>query len=176
MEDDLLVLGIDPGTAITGYGVVRSDGQTLDPVSYGVITTPAGVPLALRLQRLYRELRTLMSTYQPTQAAVEDLFFSRNARSALSVAHARGVILLAAADAGLSVYSYTPLEVKKAVTGYGLASKEQIQQMVRLLLSLETSPRPDDAADALAVAICHAHSFSTAVRLSDGNALAGWES
>ena len=176
MEDDLLVLGIDPGTAITGYGVVQSDGQTLDPVSYGAITTPAGEPLALRLQRLYRELRTLISTYKPTQAAVEDLFFSRNARTALSVGHARGVILLAAANSGLPVYSYTPLEVKKAVTGYGRASKEQMQRMVRLLLSLETSPRPDDVADALAVAICHAHSFSITVRLSDGNALAGRES
>ena len=173
MEETTLVLGIDPGTAITGYGIVRFDGETLEPVTYGVITTPAASPLPLRLQHLYRELRTVIHTYHPTEASVEELFFARNVRTALSVGHARGVILLALADAGLSTYGYTPLQVKKAITGYGRATKEQIQQMVRLLLSLENVPQPDDAADALAVAICHAHSSSIAVRLSGRSQDAG---
>ncbi len=169
MDDPLVVLGLDPGTAITGYGIVRYDGQRLVPVAYGAITTPSGSPLSFRLQTIYRQLRALIEAQQPAHAAVEELFFARNARTALSVGHARGVILLALADAGLSVFEYTPLEVKKAITGYGRATKEQMQQMVRLLLSLESAPQPDDIADALAVAICHAHSFSTAARVAPGN-------
>ena len=164
-----LVLGIDPGTAITGYGIVRFDGEVLEPVTYGVITTPAASPLPLRLQHLYEELQTVILAYHPTEASVEELFFARNARTALSVGHARGVILLALANAGLSTYGYTPLQVKRAVTGYGRAGKEQMQQMVRLLLCLESIPRPDDAADALAVAICHAHSSSISRRLLSGS-------
>jgi crossover junction endodeoxyribonuclease RuvC len=168
-----LVLGVDPGTAITGYGIVRFDGEVLEPVTYGVITTPAASPLPLRLQRLYRELRTVIHTYHPAEAAVEELFFARNARTALAVGHARGVILLALADEGLSIHGYTPLQVKNAITGYGRAGKEQMQEMVRLLLRLESIPQPDDAADALAVAICHAHSSASATRLAGGNQDAG---
>jgi len=123
--------------------------------------------LPLRLQHLYRELRKLIHTHQPTQASVEELFFARNARTALSVGHARGVILLALTEAGLPTYEYTPLQVKQALTGYGRASKEQIQQMVRLLLQLDSIPQPDDVADALAVAICHAHSSSSIGYLSE---------
>ncbi len=167
MNDALLVLGIDPGTAITGYGIVRYDGGELQPVTYGTITTPANSPLPQRLQQLYQGLQDLIRTHHPNQAAVEELFFARNARTALSVGHARGVVLLALAEAELSVHSYTPLQVKQAITGYGRATKEQIQQMVRLLLALESTPQPDDVADALAVAICHAHSFSAAAHLSD---------
>jgi crossover junction endodeoxyribonuclease RuvC len=167
MHTTVSVLGIDPGTAITGYGIVRFDGEHLEAVAYGVITTAAGSPLPFRLQHLYRELRTLIHTHQPTQASVEELFFARNARTALSVGHARGVILLALRDADLPTYEYTPLQVKQALTGYGRASKEQIQQMVRLLLSLDSIPQPDDVADALAVAICHAHSSSSIVQLSE---------
>ena len=167
MRTTVSVLGIDPGTAITGYGIVRFDGERLEAVAYGVITTAAGSPLPFRLQHLYRELRTLIHTHQPAQAAVEELFFARNARTALSVGHARGVILLALAEAGLPTYEYTPLQVKQALTGYGRASKEQMQQMVRLLLNLDTMPQPDDVADALAVAICHAHSSSSAAHLSE---------
>jgi len=162
----MLVLGVDPGVAITGYGIVHFNGGVLKPITYGVITTPASLSLPLRLQCLYRELLTLIETHQPTEASVEELFFARNARTALSVGHARGVILLALANVNLPTYGYTPLQVKQAITGYGRASKEQMQQMVRLLLSLESIPRPDDAADGLAVAICHAHSFSTAACLS----------
>lgn len=173
MDRATLVLGIDPGTAITGYGIVRCERQALEHVTYGVITTSADWPLPLRLQHLYRELRTLIGKHNPTEAAVEQLFFARNVRTALSVGHARGVILLAVADAGLSSHTYTPLQVKKAITGYGRATKEQMQQMVRLLLRLESPPQPDDAADALAVAICHAHSASLAARLSNGERVAG---
>jgi crossover junction endodeoxyribonuclease RuvC len=160
------VLGVDPGIAITGYGVVRQNQDVLEAVAYGVITTPAGWPLPRRLQHLYRELMALMKAYHPVEASVEELFFARNARTALSVGQARGVILLALADAGLLTYEYTPLQVKQAITGYGRASKEQMQEMVRLLLQLEAVPQPDDAADALAMAICHAHSRSTAERMA----------
>jgi len=163
------VLGVDPGIAITGYGVVHLENDGLEPISYGVITTPANLALPLRLQHLYRELMALIDTFHPAEASVEELFFARNARTALSVGHARGVILLALADAGLPTYEYTPLQVKQAITGYGRADKQQMQQMVRLLLRLEAIPQPDDAADALAAAICHAHSVSAALRQS-GNA------
>ncbi len=173
MKEPRRVLGLDPGTAITGYGIVCSEGQSLTPVTYGVITTAAGLALPLRLQQLYGQLRELIDTYHPSAAAVEELYFARNARTALAVGHARGVILLALAEAGLAIHSYTPLQVKQAITGYGRADKEQVQQMVRLLLSLEAIPQPDDAADALAVAICDAHSSAVSARLSGSDA--GWE-
>jgi len=152
------VLGIDPGTAITGYGVVGEVQGELQPLAFGVIKTPADQPLPRRLQLIYRAISDLAEEWKPTAAAVEELFFSRNVRTAMSVGHARGVTLLALADAGLDVAEYTPLAIKQAVTGYGNADKAQIQEMVRLLLRLEKVPRPDDAADALAVAICHLHS------------------
>jgi len=154
----LRVLGIDPGTAITGYGIVEGEGDSLALTTYGAITTPAHQALAQRLQHIYRELRALIAEWHPHSAAVEELFFSKNARTALAVGHARGVALLALADAGLPVQEYKPAEVKQAVAGYGGAPKEQVQGMVQLLLGLDEVPRPDDAADALAVAICHFHS------------------
>jgi len=154
----MLVLGIDPGTAITGYGVVSSDGDALSLVSYGVVTTLAGTPLPVRLQYIYRELSDIVSTYHPQEAAVEKLFFSKNARTALAVGQARGVVLLALADAGCLISEYTPLQIKQAITGYGQADKRQMQEMVRLLLNLDVVPQPDDAADAIAAAICHLHS------------------
>jgi crossover junction endodeoxyribonuclease RuvC len=152
-----LVLGIDPGTAITGYGLVRGQGETVSLVEYGTITTPAGEPLAARLVLLYRGLLDLIERHRPDAVAVEELFFAQNTRTALAVGQARGVILLAAANAGLPVHEYTPLQVKRALTGYGRAEKAQVQQMVRWLLQLDHIPQPDDAADALAVAICHLH-------------------
>ena len=152
------VLGIDPGTAITGYGVVGEVQGELQPLAFGVIKTPADQPLPRRLQLIYRAVSDLAKEWKPTAAAVEELFFSRNVRTAMSVGHARGVTLLALADAGLDVAEYTPLVIKQAVTGYGNADKAQMQEMVRLLLRLDKVPRPDDAADALAVAICHLHS------------------
>jgi len=152
------VLGIDPGTAITGYGVVGEVQGELQPLAFGVIKTPADQPLPRRLQLIYRAISDLAEEWKPTAAAVEELFFSRNVRTAMSVGHARGVTLLALANAGLDVAEYTPLAIKQAVTGYGNADKAQMQEMVRLLLRLDRVPRPDDAADALAVAICHLHS------------------
>ncbi|GAB4530352.1 MAG: crossover junction endodeoxyribonuclease RuvC [Anaerolineae bacterium] len=152
------VLGIDPGTAITGYGVVEGEGDSIALATYGAIRTPAEHPLAQRLQHIYHELQALIAAWRPESAAVEELFFSKNARTALAVGHARGVTLLALSEAGLPVYEYKPAEVKQAVAGYGNASKEQVQGMVQLLLNLDEIPRPDDAADALAVAICHFHS------------------
>lgn len=154
----MLVLGVDPGTAITGYGLVREEEGGLTLVDYGVITTPAGQPLPERLQTIYSGLADVAGKHQPQQAAVEELFFSRNVRTALSVGHARGVALLALVDAGLAIYEYKPLEIKQAITGYGGADKQQVQEMVRLLLNLDHVPQPDDAADAVAVAVCHIHS------------------
>ena len=154
----MLVLGIDPGTAITGYGLVREDDEGLALVECGVITTPAGQPLPQRLQTIYHGLAAIIGQYQPDQVAVEELFFSRNVRTALSVGQARGVVLLAAAEAGLPLHEYKRLEVKQTVAGYGGADKLQVQEMVRMLLHLEQVPEPDDAADAVAVAVCHVHS------------------
>jgi crossover junction endodeoxyribonuclease RuvC len=156
----MLVLGIDPGTATTGYGLVRENTDAnLEVVEYGTILTPAKLPMPERLLELYRRLNEILLLHHPDTGAVEKLFFQSNVRTALSVGQARGVALLALAQAGLEVAEYTPLQVKSAVTGYGGAGKDQVQQMVRALLSLPEVPTPDDAADALAVAICHLHSY-----------------
>ena len=154
----MVFLGIDPGTAITGYGFIREEAGALQAIAYGAITTPSDWALPQRLVALYRELNRLLALHQPASAAVEQLFFSRNVRTALAVGQARGVVLLALAQAGVPISEYTPLEVKQAVTGYGRADKHQIQDMVRILMGLPEIPRPDDVADALAVAICHLHS------------------
>ena len=154
----MLVLGIDPGTAITGYGLVREAGDQLQAVAYGAITTPSDWALPQRLRKIYGDLTALIREYSPTEGAVEQLFFSRNVKTALAVGQARGVVLLAMADGGLPVHEYTPLQVKQSVVGYGRAEKAQVQELVKLLLGLEAVPQPDDAADALAVAICHLHS------------------
>lgn len=158
----MFVLGIDPGTAITGYGLVREAEKGLVLVECGVITTPSDRPLPVRLQAIYRELTGIIARHRPETGAVEELFFSRNVRTALSVGHARGVALLALAEAGLPIYEYKPLQVKQTIAGYGGADKQQVQQMVRMLLGLDEIPRPDDAADAVAIAICHIHSITMA--------------
>ena len=157
-----LALGIDPGTATTGYGLVHleQDGSLL-AVKYGVITTPKNTPAPERLATLYEQMGELLRKHKPETAAVEKLFFQRNVTTAISVGQARGVVLLSLAQAGLDVFEYTPNEVKQAVAGYGSAGKRQVQEMVRVLLSLDEIPEPDDAADALAVAICHLHSAQT---------------
>ena len=154
----MLALGIDPGTATTGYGFIRiePDGSLL-AVKYGVITTPKDTPASERLVMLYDQLQDLLQEYKPETAAVEKLFFQRNITTAIAVGQARGVMLLSLAQAGLDVFEYTPNEIKQAVAGYGSAGKRQMQEMVRVLLTLEDIPRPDDAADALAVAITHLH-------------------
>lgn len=157
----MLVLGLDPGTAITGFGLVIQERNDLKAVHYGVITTPSDWTMPARLQKLYEELSLVIHDYAPAQAAVEQLFFSRNVKTALAVGQARGVALLAMAQAGLDIYEYTPLEVKQSVSGYGRAEKAQVQELVRLLLNLPSVPKPDDAADALAIAICHLHSAQT---------------
>ncbi len=155
----MLVVGIDPGTAITGYGLVRQlGGRQVKLVDYGVIRTSSDRPMAERLRQLYHDLHDVIAEHQPDEAAVEELFFSRNVTTALTVGQARGVAMLAAAEAGLPVHEYKPAEIKQAVVGYGNASKEQVQEMVRVLLGIAEVPRPDDAADAVAVAICHIHS------------------
>ncbi len=151
-------MGIDPGTAITGYGIVEESGQRLRALTSGVIRTGADQPTPIRLQAIHRHIKQLADEWQPDEAAVEELFFSRNVRTAMKVGQARGVVILALADAGLAVAEYTPLSIKQAVTGYGSADKSQMQEMVKMLLGLSEIPQPDDAADALAVAICHLHS------------------
>jgi crossover junction endodeoxyribonuclease RuvC len=154
----MLALGIDPGTATTGYGLVQDQDGSLAVVDYGVILTASNLEMPERLLELFRQLNKIILLHRPESGAVEKLFFQKNVRTALSVGQARGVILLAMAQAELPVYEYTPLEVKQAVAGYGGADKNQVQQMVRALLGLKEVPQPDDAADALAVAICHLHS------------------
>jgi crossover junction endodeoxyribonuclease RuvC len=155
----MLVIGVDPGTAITGYGLVNENADgSLSVVAYGVIQTPSDTPMPERLLALFRQLQDLLLLHRPQSGAVEKLFFQRNVTTAISVGQARGVALLALAQTGIPVAEYTPLEVKQAVTGYGGADKPQVQQMVKAILGLESIPKPDDAADALAVAVCHAHS------------------
>ncbi len=154
------ILGIDPGLATTGFGVV--DGE--NALTYGVVLTPAGVALEQRLLLIYRRLKELIAEFKPEACAAEELFFGKNSRSAFGVAQARGVALLAAAEQGLAVEVYRPIQVKQAVASYGGATKQQVQQMVRMLLGLPDIPRPDDAADALAIAVCHAHSYEALAR------------
>ena len=169
--DPDLVLGIDPGTAIMGYGLVAqpaaagpggsvtgAGGTGLQMIDYGAVRTPAHMPLVERLPRLYAGLVDVLQQYQPGAVAIEALFFGRNVTTAISVGQARGVAVLAAAHCGLPIAEYTPMQIKQSVVGYGKATKDQVQQMVRMLLGLATIPQPDDAADALAIAICHLHS------------------
>jgi crossover junction endodeoxyribonuclease RuvC len=154
----MLVLGLDPGLAITGYGLVReSPSGKLAAVDYGAITTPAWEPLPKRLLTIDRELGTLLYEFSPDVVAIEELFFCKNVTTALIVGQARGVAVLATARNGLPVYEYKPMAIKQAISGYGKAPKSQVQEMVRMLLELDSIPQPDDAADGLAVAICHLH-------------------
>jgi crossover junction endodeoxyribonuclease RuvC len=159
----MLVLGLDPGLAITGYGLVREDpGEEPALVEYGTITTEADQPLPERLLTIDRALAELLQEHQPDAVAVEELFFCRNVTTALAVGQARGVIILSAARSGTPLYEYKPMAVKQAITGYGRAPKSQMQEMVRLLLNLDDVPRPDDAADGVAVAICHLYNLRMA--------------
>ena len=157
-EDTLRVLGIDPGIAIAGFGCIDKQGHKLVPVQYGSIQTEAHTPQEIRLKQVYESMNTLLEQYKPDAVAVEKLFFNRNVTTAFAVGQARGVIMLAAAQHGIAIAEYTPLQVKQAVVGYGKAEKRQVQEMVKMLLKLSVIPKPDDVADALAIAICHAHS------------------
>ena len=158
------ILGIDPGVAIVGFGLIESDRGTLRMLQYGAITTPAGLPLAARLAQIDRDIEELIGTFRPDEISVEELFFSKNITTGIAVAHARGVILCAAEKKKIPIYEYTPMQVKQAVVGYGLADKKQVMDMTRRLLKLKAVPRPDDAADALAIALCHARSATSLLR------------
>ena len=158
------VLGIDPGTAMTGYGVVEEESRQLVLVSQGTIKTSSQLPFSQRLGRLFQRVVALIKDYKPEALAVEEPFLARNARMALNVGQVRGVAILAGVNAGLEVASYTPLQVKQAVVGYGRAEKRQVQEMVKILLRLEEIPRPDHAADALGLAICHLHTLNYHLR------------
>ena len=160
------VLGIDPGIAIMGFGFIDKAGHRLTPVQFGSIQTEAGVAQEMRLRQIYESVCTLLDNYKPDSVAVEKLFFNKNVTNAFSVGQARGVALLAAAQRGLPVSEYTPMQVKQAVVGYGAAEKKQVQEMVKMFLKLSAVPKPDDVADALAVAICHAHSAVLTDRLN----------
>lgn len=154
----MIILGIDPGYAIVGYGVIYYQSGRFRVLEYGAITTPAGMPLPKRLHRIYEGMEELIRKYKPDALSIEQLFFNTNSTTAIGVAESRGCILLSADMNNIPIYEYTPLQVKQAVTGYGRAEKRQIMQMTTTLLGLTEIPKPDDAADALAVAVCHAHS------------------
>ena len=156
----MIILGIDPGLATVGFGIIKFDRNKFTTINYGAIITPPKLPIHERLQMIFDSLNQIISTYKPTDLAVEELFFNTNQKTIIAVSEARGVILLAAQKNGLEIDEYTPLQVKQAVVGYGRAEKIQVMTMVKNLLNLEKIPKPDDAADALAIAICHAHAKS----------------
>ena len=166
----MIVLGIDPGVATVGFGVISESGGVPKPKRYGVITTSAGVRLALRLKQIHMDVSELIMTFKPDAIAVEELFFNTNLKTGIAVAHGRAAIILAGEEHGIPMFEYTPLQVKKAVAGYGRASKKQVMDMVQRLLSMEQVPKPDDAADALAVAICHARTANSLL-ISGGEAM-----
>lgn len=154
----MVILGVDPGYAIVGIGVIGYKGNKFRPITYTAITTPAKMNTVDRLKKIYDGMIEIIEKYKPDAMAIEELFFNSNQKTAINVAQARGVILVAATNCGLPISEYTPLQVKQSVTGYGRADKKQIQEMVKMLLHLNVIPKPDDAADGLALAICHAHS------------------
>ena len=166
----MVILGIDPGYAIVGYGCLSYQRGRFEILGYGAITTPAKAPFPQRLETIYRDLSFLMEKYRPQVMAVEELFFTNNQKTGIDVAQARGVILLCGVLHGLEVAEYTPLQVKQAVVGYGRAEKKQVMEMTKILLGLKQVPKPDDTADALAVALCHA--YSSKGRQVGGNT--GW--
>jgi len=165
----LTILGIDPGVATIGFGVINEKGGESSLIRYGAITTPAGNRLAVRLTQINRDVDELICTFSPDAIAVEELFFNTNLKTAIAVAHGRAAVILAGEKNNVPMYEYTPLQVKKAVTGYGHADKRQVMDMVRRLLSMQETPKPDDAADALAVAICHARFTTSLMNIEGGN-------
>ena len=160
----MIIIGIDPGSAIVGYGVLRYEKSRLGVIDFGAITTAAGVPFEKRLDEIYTDLCCIFAKYNPDAMAIEKLFFNTNKKTAVDVAQARGVILLAAQRSGAEIFEYTPLQVKQSVVGYGRAEKKQVQEMTKQLLNLSAGPKPDDTADALAMAICHAHASGSPYR------------
>jgi crossover junction endodeoxyribonuclease RuvC len=161
------ILGIDPGIAIVGFGLIESNRGSVRMLQYGAVTTEAGLPLATRLVQIENDMTALISQLKPDEIAVEELFFSKNITTGIAVAHGRGVILCTAERLGVPIFEYTPMQVKQAVAGYGLADKKQVMDMTKRLLKLKAVPKPDDAADALAIAICHARSATSLLRRKD---------
>lgn len=161
----MVIFGIDPGYAIVGYGVLRYENNRFSVLDFGAVTTSAGMDFPLRLLSIYDDLSFLFDKFKPDALAIEKLFFNTNQKTAIDVAQARGVILLAAEKNGVGIFEYTPLQVKQSVVGYGRAEKKQIQEMTRSILGLSAVPKPDDTADALAMAICHAHCSGSAASL-----------
>lgn len=153
------ILGIDPGLAIVGYGVVDKVGNAYKTIDYNAITTMAHTPIENRIKIIYDEISLLLEKFKPDALSIEELFFNNNSKTAIAVGQARGVVLLAAVEHNVPIYEYTPLQVKQALTGYGRASKTQIQQMMKNILALSEIPKPDDVADALAIAVCHGNSM-----------------
>ncbi|MDD4377678.1 MAG: crossover junction endodeoxyribonuclease RuvC [Eubacteriales bacterium] len=163
------ILGIDPGYAILGYGILDKIGNHFSVVTYGAITTDSKTPMPERLQHLYTQLMSIIEEYRPEEAAIEELFFNNNAKTAIMVGQARGIAVLACANGGLNIAEYTPLQIKQALVGYGRADKKQMQAMVKAILNLREVPKPDDTADAVAAAICHGHSVKTNNRFKEIN-------
>ena len=163
------IMGIDPGIATVGFGVIDSEKNRLKLVSTVVIETPAHTSLSSRLDRIYDDTQELISTFSPDVVSVEELFFKKNITTGISVAHGRGVVLLACYKAGVQIFEYTPMQVKQAVVGYGLAEKKQVIYMVTSILNMKSPPKPDDAADALALAICHARSTTSLIYKNGGD-------
>lgn len=155
------ILGIDPGYATIGYGVIDYNKNRFSVAGYGAITTPAGIPFERRLSDIYNDMNELIKKYSPDEMSIEKLYFNTNTTTAIDVAQARGVIVLSAAQNGLNISEYTPLQVKQAITGYGRAEKRQVMEMIKSFLNLEKVPKPDDTADALALAVCHANYSGT---------------
>ena len=158
------ILGIDPGIAIVGFGLIESDRGAMRMLQYGAVTTEAGLPLATRLVQIEDDMRALIQQLRPDEIAIEELYFSKNITTGIAVAHGRGVVLCTAERLGVPIFEYTPMQVKQAVVGYGLAEKRQVMDMTKRLLKLKAVPKPDDAADALAIAICHARSATSLLR------------
>lgn len=158
------ILGIDPGLAIVGWGIIEYSGTLLQPVAYGSVQTKAGTPVEERLEQIYEGLQRIMDRYAPEEMAVEELFWNTNVTTGIVVAEARGTILLCARQKKIPISEYTPMQVKQAVSGYGKADKKQMITMVTMLLGLREPPKPDDTADALAIAICHAHTGLSGIR------------
>ena len=156
--EKMIILGIDPGYAIVGWGVIEYNNTKFKTIAYGAVTTPAGMDFSERLERIYDEISLIIAKYKPEAVAVEELFFNTNITTGIRVAEARGVIIMCAHKLGVKVYEYTPLQVKQSVVGFGRAEKKQVITMVTMLLGLPKPPKPDDTADALAIAVCHAHS------------------
>ena len=156
----MIILGIDPGYAIVGWGVLEYQNNQFKVLGYGAITTAADMDLVRRFQAIHQDLNQIIETYHPDAMAIEELFFNSNRTTAINVAQARGVLILSALNHEVPVFEYTPLQVKQAVAGYGRAEKQQVQQMTKILLNLSSVPKPDDTADALAIAICHGHSYN----------------